>query len=58
MAKRGTKKSILAYSKRPLWYWVMIYLVAGAIVYGLYYYIMMSNGGYGAPTYTQSNSGY
>lgn len=34
------------YGKRPLWQWVAIYLVVGAIVYGLVYLIFFS-GSYG-----------
>jgi hypothetical protein len=27
------------YGKRPMWQWVVIYLVAAAVVYGLIYYL-------------------
>ncbi len=38
-----------AYGKRPLWQWVVIYLVIGAVVYGLiYYFVIAKKGGYGA----------
>lgn len=37
------------YGKRPLWQWVVIYLIVGAIVYGLVYYLFFNNG---------SSSGY
>lgn len=35
------------YGKRPLWQWVVIYLVIGAVVYGLiYYFVLAKKGGY------------
>lgn len=37
------------YGKRPLWQWILIYVVAGAVVYGaIYYFVWGRNGGYGA----------
>lgn len=43
------------YGKRPVWQWVAIYLVIGAVVYGLiYYFVIAKDGGYG----TDSNSNY
>ncbi len=36
------------YGKRPVWQWVVLYLVVGAIVYGLlYYFFFRGNGGAG-----------
>jgi len=35
------------YGKRPLWQWVVIYLVIGGIVYtGIYYFFLAKKGGY------------
>lgn len=35
------------YGKRPLWQWILIYLVVGGIVYGIiYYFVWGKNGGY------------
>lgn len=35
------------YGKRPLWQWIVIYLVIGAIAYGLiYYFFFAPKGGY------------
>lgn len=35
------------YGKRPLWQWVAIYIVVGAVVYGLiYYFVFAKQGGY------------
>ena len=34
--------------KRPLWQWVLIYLIIGAVVYGLiYYFVLAKRGGTG-----------
>ena len=36
------------YGKRPMWQWVAIYVVVGAIVYGaIYYFFMRGDGGSG-----------
>lgn len=32
------------YSKRPLWQWTIIYLVIGAVIYGLIYFFVLSQG--------------
>jgi len=60
----NVKKS--AYGKRPLWQWVAIYIVIGAIVYGVVYYFVFANkGGYsntnntsGSMQQQNSQSGY
>lgn len=51
------------YSKRPLWQWILIYLVVGVAVYGLIYYFVFSKrgginyGGSSQPTIgTQQNA--
>ena len=31
------------YGKRPLWQWILIYIVIGAVVYGAIYYFMFYN---------------
>ena len=36
-----------SYGKRPMWQWIAIYLVIGAVIYGLIYYFMFAGkGGY------------
>ena len=35
------------YGKRPLWQWVVIYLVVAAVVYGLIYYFVLAKKGGG-----------
>lgn len=34
-----------SYGKRPLWQWILIYIVIAIIVYGLIYLIFFSNNG-------------
>ncbi len=53
------------YGKRPMWQWVLIYVVIGAVVYGLIYYFVIAKkgGGYSsnmgsAPQQQGSQSGY
>ena len=43
------------YGKRPLWQWVLIYLIVGGAVYAAIYYFMghKSASGYGAKTNSQ-----
>ena len=51
-----TQPSSSGYSKRPLWQWIVIYLIVGVVVYGLiYYFVLAKKGGYGAPS-SNSNS--
>jgi magnesium-transporting ATPase (P-type) len=39
------QKSTKGYGKRPMWQWVVLYLIVAAIVYGLIYYFFFRNGG-------------
>ncbi len=40
-------KQNYSYGKRPLWQWILLYIVIGAIVYGaIYYFFFMNKGGY------------
>lgn len=48
------------YGKRPLWQWILIYVVVGGIIYGaVYYFAIAKKGGYDASntTYQNTNSG-
>ncbi len=38
-------KSGNGYGKRPLWQWIIIYVILAAIAYGLVYYFVLSKGG-------------
>lgn len=53
------KKSGYGYGKRPLWQWILLYVVIGGIVYAaVYYFFFANNGGYnyGATQDAQQNT--
>lgn len=33
------------YGKRPLWQWILLYIVIGAVVYGVIYYFFFASKG-------------
>lgn len=37
-----TAQSPSSYNKRPLWQWILLYLIVGIIVYGLVYYFVLA----------------
>ncbi|HET7673422.1 MAG TPA: hypothetical protein VFK11_02850 [Candidatus Saccharimonadales bacterium] len=39
------QKPAKSYGKRPVWQWVLIYIVAGIVVYGLIYYFFIKDNG-------------
>jgi len=40
-------KKIYGYGKRPLWQWIVIYLIFAVIIYGgIYYFFLAKKGGY------------
>jgi len=41
----ATQKSNKGYSKRPLWQWIIIYIVVAFIVYGLIYLVFIYSHG-------------
>jgi flagellar basal body-associated protein FliL len=44
------------YGKKPVWVWVVIYLVIAAIVYGaIYYFVIAKKGGYQSNTNTSTS---
>lgn len=51
------------YGKRPLWQWVLIYLVVGGVIYGVVYYVIAARngstmyGGQGNPSYSATGTG-
>lgn len=50
--KKGT------YGKRPMWQWIVLYLIIGGIVYyGIYYFAVAKKGGYQNSNTTNSQSG-
>lgn len=49
MAETSEQKS--AYDKRPLWHWVVLYVLIGILLYGaFYYFVLAKKGGYNAPS--------
>lgn len=45
------------YGKRPLWQWIVIYIIVGGIVYaGIYYFVFAKNGGYNSSDYNYNNN--
>ncbi len=45
--EQPTNKPSKGYGKRPKWQWVLIYVVAAIIVYGLIYLIFFKSNGSG-----------
>lgn len=41
---KTSKKSV--YAKRPLWHWVVLYLIIGGILYLMIYYFLLKGKGY------------
>ena len=55
VSKKAVKKySKSYYSKKPLWQWVLIYIVIGGIAYAAIYFLVMAknNSMYTVPTST------
>ena len=43
----STQKKKYGYGKRPLWQWIVLYVIIGIIVYGaIYYFFLAKQGGY------------
>lgn len=55
------EKSAYGYGKKPLWQWVLLYVVVGGVIYALIYYFWFAGQGYNyspassQPTQTQTN---
>ena len=43
-----------AYSKRPIWQWIAIYVIVGAVAYGAVYYLFLAKKGTKTNIYTTS----
>ncbi len=41
-------KPTKGYGKRPMWQWVVLYVIIGAVVYGLVYYFFIHKSGTGS----------
>lgn len=49
------------YGKRPLWQWILLYVIIGGIIYvAVYYLVIAKNGGYdrSGTLYSNTNSAY
>lgn len=54
--EEGSPQASKGYGKRPMWQWVVLYIVIGVIVYGLIYYLVMAKrGGYNSSYSAQSS---
>lgn len=42
--EENTETQKTGYGKRPLWQWIVIYLIVGGIIYGLVYFFFMRQG--------------
>ncbi len=53
-----TAQESSSYGKRPLWQWIVIYVVIGVIIYGLIYYFVLAKKGnvYNRPSQVQTAS--
>ncbi|HEU5379415.1 MAG TPA: hypothetical protein VFV38_28665 [Ktedonobacteraceae bacterium] len=48
------KQSPKGYGKRPLWQWIVLYVIIGGLLYGLiYYFVIAKQGGYGSTSTTK-----
>jgi flagellar basal body-associated protein FliL len=44
---QSPQKPAKGYGKRPVWQWIVIYVVIAAVVYGLVYYLFIRHKGGG-----------
>lgn len=42
---QSPQKPSKGYGKRPVWQWVVIYLIVAVVVYGLIYYLFVNKSG-------------
>jgi len=55
MGEMSQKGYSAGYNKRPLWQWIILYVVIGLIVYGLVYYFVFAKKAY-SPSSSTSGS--
>ncbi|HVX48441.1 MAG TPA: hypothetical protein VHA05_03750 [Candidatus Saccharimonadales bacterium] len=53
--EKQPEKSTKGYGKRPVWQWVVLYLIIAIVVYGLIYFIFIHKGSSGG---SGSTGGY
>jgi heme/copper-type cytochrome/quinol oxidase subunit 2 len=32
-----------SYDKRPVWFWILVYIIAAVVIYGVVYYVVKHN---------------
>ncbi len=47
-SQQAPQKPTKGYGKRPVWQWVVIYIIVAAIVYGLIYFLFIHKSGGGS----------
>lgn len=52
----GSSVNKEGYGKRPLWQWIGIYVVIGAVIYGAIYYFFLANKGGTKSDYNSDSS--
>lgn len=45
----GAQPPKKGYGKKPLWFWLLVYLVVGGIIYAIIYFVFLSGNGGGSP---------
>lgn len=52
-----TKQFSKGYGKRPLWQWIVLYVILGGLLYGLiYYFVIAKHGGYSSTPATKQSA--
>jgi len=46
------------YGTKPWWFWVLVYVIIGGVIYYAIYYFAYGRGGKSYPTPYQNSSGY
>jgi hypothetical protein len=41
----SSQKPTVTYGKRPMWQWILIYVVVAIIIYGIIYYVFIRDSG-------------
>lgn len=45
IAEENSENKASGYGKRPLWQWIVLYLIIGGLIYGLIYFFILSKPG-------------
>jgi hypothetical protein len=49
--QQSSQKPSKGYGKRPVWQWILIYVIVAIVVYGLIYLLFLKGDSAGAPGY-------